>query len=78
MGHWYPFAILCVLVNVIFLLMQPFLDESPRWLITKNRYEEAASIINKIRNLSKSFSMKPYTNIRTYRAVITAKKSSSM
>ena len=59
MGHWYPFAILCVLVNVIFLLMQPFLDESPRWLITKNRYEEAASIINKIRNLSKSFSMKP-------------------
>ena len=58
MGHWYPFAILCVLVNVIFLLMQPFLDESPRWLITKNRYEEAASIINKIRNLSQSFSMK--------------------
>ena len=48
-GHWYPFSLVVVLLNVVFIFCHPYLPESPRWLITQKRFSEAADLINDIR-----------------------------
>ena len=48
---WYSFGLFTTLINVVLIFMHPFLPESPRWLITENKYAEAASLINKIRTI---------------------------
>ena len=49
MGHWYPFGLFSILINVVFVIMHPFLPESPRWLLTVKKYKEAADLINHMR-----------------------------
>ena len=48
-GHWYPFGLVVVLINVVFIFCHPHIPESPRWLISKKRFVEAAELINDIR-----------------------------
>jgi len=51
-GHWYPFSLVVVLLNVVFIFCHPYLPESPRWLITQKRFSEAADLINDIRKIN--------------------------
>ena len=51
-GHWYPFSLVVVLLNVVFIFCHPYLPESPRWLITQKRFSEAAALINDIPPMS--------------------------
>ena len=48
-GHWYPFSLVVVLINVVFIFCHPYLPESPRWLISERKFIEAADLINDIR-----------------------------
>jgi len=60
MGHWYPFGLFSILINVVFVIMHPFLPESPRWLLTVNKYKEAADLINHMRIQNK---LEPIENL---------------
>ncbi|XP_060070292.1 organic cation transporter protein-like [Ylistrum balloti] len=51
--HWFYINIICSAPAAIFLFYWWLIPESPRWLITKQRYEEANVILQKIAKINK-------------------------
>ncbi|XP_033740113.1 organic cation transporter protein-like [Pecten maximus] len=51
--HWYYINIICSAPAFLFIFYWWFLPESPRWLITKQRYQEANVILQKMAKVNK-------------------------
>ena len=60
MDHWYSFGLFSILINIVFIIMHPFIPESPRWLLTVKKYKEAADLINYMRKENK---LEPIENL---------------
>lgn len=54
LSNWYLLGMVTTLCNLLLLLMLPVLPESPRWLLGKGRFTEAAAIIAKMRQVNKA------------------------
>ncbi|OWF44983.1 Organic cation transporter protein [Mizuhopecten yessoensis] len=51
--HWYYINLICSAPAAIFIVYWWLLPESPRWLITNQRYEEANKILQKVAKVNK-------------------------
>merc|ERR1712227_682405 len=51
-GDWYVFGTLSVSLNCLFIFIHPYIPESPRWLVSGRKFEEAGNLINDIRKFN--------------------------
>ncbi|OWF45912.1 organic cation transporter protein-like [Mizuhopecten yessoensis] len=51
--HWYYINIICSAPAVLFILYWWLISESPRWLISRQRYEEANKVLQKAAKVNK-------------------------